>query len=85
MQLKQWKSKLSIAHKLIKRGASRKAAWRDVYSGRKGLWALSHVTAVDRAVNNAYWEAQGLNSLQGLWQTQQSKRSAPEQMTLCLG
>lgn len=85
MQLKQWKTKLSMVRKLIKRGASRKAAWRDVYSGRKGIWALSHVSAVDRALNNAYWQNKGLSSLQVLWQAQQSKRSAPEQMSFCLG
>ena len=49
--LRQWKRKRTIARRLIKLGVRPRTAWRDVYAGRRGLWALSHCPAVDRGLN----------------------------------
>lgn len=45
--IKDWKSKRTIARKLIKLGITPKTAWRGVYSGCKSTWALSHAPAID--------------------------------------
>lgn len=71
IQLKHWKSKRSIAIQLIRLGVSRKTAWRSVYDGQKSLWALSHSTAVDRGLCNAYFAKRGLVSI---WEKWKSKR-----------
>jgi RNA-directed DNA polymerase len=63
MELKQCKRKRTIVKKLIQRGIKPKTAWRQVYEGRKSIWALSHTWAVDRALTNSLWEERGLKSL----------------------
>jgi hypothetical protein len=63
MELKQCKCKRTIVKKLIQRGIRAKTAWRQVYEGRKSIWALSHTWAVDRALTNSLWEDRGLKSL----------------------
>jgi RNA-directed DNA polymerase len=65
MQLKQYKRKRTIVRKLIRFGIKPKTAWRNVYEGRKSLWALSHSPAVDRALKNSHWDALGLKTLVG--------------------
>ena len=40
--------KRTIARSLIQLGVKPQTAWRNVYEGRKSLWALSHTPAVDR-------------------------------------
>ena len=42
--LRHWKRKRTIARNLVKLGVKRRAAWRQVYEGRKSWWALSHTT-----------------------------------------
>ena len=65
MQLKQYKRKRTIVRELIRFGINPKTAWRNVYAGRKSLWALSHTPAVDRALKNSHWDARGLKTLVG--------------------
>lgn len=87
MKLKQWKRRLTMLRRLVKLGANKQSAGRQLYDGRKGIWTLSHTSAVDRTLNNAYWRNQGLLSLAILWQESAIRAtfSAPKQMTLCLG
>ena len=63
IELKQCKRKRTIARKLIKLGIRAQTAWRNVYEGRKSIWALSHTWAVDRALRNSLWDARGLKTL----------------------
>lgn len=63
IQLKQWKRKRTIVRKLIQLGIRAKTAWRNVYEGRRSLWALSHTQAVNRALKNSHWEERGLQTL----------------------
>lgn len=85
LQLKHWKTKKTIAHKLVALGVRRKTAWRRVYEGNKSLWALSHDPAVDRGLRNAYFAERGLVSLVGLHRITHAPIDAPAQLTLDLG
>jgi group II intron reverse transcriptase/maturase len=85
LQLKDWKRKHTIARKLIQLGIKPKTAWRNVYEGRKSLWALSHSPAVDRALHNAYFGERGLVSLQERWRVRRPEIDAPVQLSLPLG
>jgi RNA-directed DNA polymerase len=87
MTLKQWKRKRTMQRRLVKLGANKRSVSKQLYNGRKGLWELSHVAAVDRALNKAYWQNQGLQSVALLWKvsTVRATFSAPKQMRLCLG
>ena len=40
--LRHWKRRRTIAKRLVKLGVNRRAAWRQVYRGRRSWWALSH-------------------------------------------
>ena len=83
--LKQWKSKRSIARKLIRLGIKPKTAWRIVYEGRKSLWALSHHPSVDRALRNAYFAQRGLVSIVEKWKADARYIDVPVQLALALG
>jgi group II intron reverse transcriptase/maturase len=85
IQLKDWKSKRTIARKLVFLGVSPKTVWRRIYAGRKSLWRLSHDTAVDRGLRNAYFAERGLESLAVRWRTLQEASAAPRQLTLFEG
>lgn len=85
LTLKQWKQRRTIARNLIRRGIRPTTAWRNIYEGRKSLWALSHCPAVDRALNNAHWSQLGLVSLTVRWMERQRILEAPVQLTLELG
>jgi len=65
--LKQWKRKRTIARRLIRMGVKPKAAWNSIYKGRRALWKLSHIPAVERALNNAYFRQISLVSLRSRW------------------
>jgi RNA-directed DNA polymerase len=54
------KRKRTIARNLIKLGVKRDSVWRQLYSGRKSWWALSHTHAVDQGLRNAYFAKRGL-------------------------
>lgn len=86
IQLAHWKARRTIARNLIKLGVSRRAAWRGIYEGRKSSWALSHCSAVDRGLRNAFFAERGLVSLAERWEEQYIKRiAASAQLTLPLG
>lgn len=69
--LKHWKHRRTIAKRLIKLGVRPRTAWRHIYSGSCGTWALSHCPAVDRGLNNAYFAALGLVNLPDEWERRQ--------------
>lgn len=85
IQLKHWKRKQTIARKLIQLGVARKTAWRQVYKGRKSLWALSHCPAVDRGLQNAHFAERGLVSVEQRWRELAERNVVPEQLSLPLG
>ena len=85
IQLAHWKTKRTIARKLIKLGVTPRTAWRCVYGGRKSLWALSHAPAVDRGLRNAFFAERGLVSLAERWEDLAPRFVAPAQLTLPLG
>ena len=60
IQLRHWKRKRTIARHLIKLGVKRDSVWRQLYSGRKSWWALSHTHVVDQGLRNTYFAKRGL-------------------------
>jgi group II intron reverse transcriptase/maturase len=82
IQLTHWKTKRTIARKLIQLGVPRRMAWRRVYEGRKRTWALSHDAAVERGLRNAYFAERGLVSLVDEWQVVSQRIAAPKQLAL---
>jgi RNA-directed DNA polymerase len=85
LQLAHWKSKRTIARRLIQNGVKPTTAWKNVYKGRRSLWALSHSPAVERALRNAYFAERGLVSLAQRWKESLRPIIAPAQLTLALG
>lgn len=86
IQLKHWKRKRTVAQRLIRLGVRRRTAWRRVYQGCKSLWTLSHDSAVDRGLRNAYFAERGLVSVvERWWLTRQIVAPAREQLCLALG
>ena len=85
IQLQHWKTKRTIARRLIQLGVAKKSAWRAVYAGRTSCWALSHCPAVDRGLRNAYFAERGLVSLVDRWKARPQALVAPAQLTLALG
>jgi group II intron reverse transcriptase/maturase len=84
--LRQWKRRRHIARRLIRLGVKPKTAWRNVYDGRKSIWALSHNLSVHQALRNAYFAERGLVSLEQQWRKLRTERdTAPAQLTLALG
>ena len=81
--LRQWKRKRFIVRRLIRLGARASKAWHVVYEGRKSLWALSHCSPVDRALNKAYFAERGLFSLEHQYR-ELHRVVAPAQMSLAL-
>lgn len=58
----QWKKPKARAHNLIRLGIQPELAWQWAYSG-KGTWRMAGSAPLQRALDNAYWRAQGLVSL----------------------
>lgn len=85
IQLKQWKSKRTVAQKLIQHGIRPQSAWRSVYNGCKSSWTMSHMPAVDRALPNSYWDERGLVPLLERYRKHPARIVAPVQLTLALG
>lgn len=83
--LKHWKTKRTVAHRLVRLGVTRKTAWRNVYKGRQSTWALSHSPAVDRGLRNAYFAERGLESLWDRFRAIWTKPLVPVQLELPLG
>jgi group II intron reverse transcriptase/maturase len=82
IQLAHWKTKRTQVRRLIKLGVKPKTAWRNVYDGRKSLWALAHAPAVDRGLRNAYFAERGLVPLEQRWWDIQQRIVASGQLTL---
>ena len=82
--LRHWKTKRTIARRLIHLGIKPKTAWRRVYEGCKSWWALSHDPAVDRGLRNAYFAERGLVSLLGRFRQTWEAIIALAQLTLAL-
>ena len=80
--LKHWKSKRTIARRLIRLGVQKKSAWRSVYKGRNRIWALSHSPLVNRGLCNAYFADRGLVSLKARFENIWSSVPAPKQLLL---
>lgn len=86
LRLAQWKTKRTIALRLIRLGIARKKAWHSIYDGHRSLWKLSHVSVVDRALCNAWFAEQGLVPLADLWARHPARPIvAPSQLALSLG
>jgi len=83
--LKHWKTKRTMARRLIRLGVKRKTAWQRIYEGRQSLWALSHNPAVERGLRNAYFANRGLVSLLDQFRMIWADINAPAQLTLPLG
>jgi hypothetical protein len=85
MVLKQWKTKRTIARRLIHLGVSPNTAWRRVYEGRKSLWALAHTSAVEKGLRNAFFAERGLSTLTERFSDLWADLAAPVQLPLQLG
>ena len=85
IQLAHWKTKRTIARRLIRLGVKPTTAWHYVYAGRASRWALSHSSAVDRGLRNAYFAERGLVSIAERWRMHAQRLVAPAQLTLALG
>jgi RNA-directed DNA polymerase len=82
--LRHWKRKRTIAKRLIKLGVNRRAAWKQVYQGRRSWWALSHCHAVDQGLRNAYFAKRGLIFLVDMHHRAHQHIAAPESPQLAL-
>lgn len=85
LKLQDWKTKRTIARKLIELGVSVPPGVASRLWGRKSTWALAHDAAVDRGLRNAYFAERGLMSLQQQWSKNARYIEAPEQLKLALG
>jgi group II intron reverse transcriptase/maturase len=84
--LRHWKRRRFIVRQLIRLKVKPATAWRNVYGEHRSWWALSHTTAVDRGLRNAYFAERGLASILGEWREKTRKHAtAPVQQTLALG
>jgi RNA-directed DNA polymerase len=85
--LHHWKRRPTIVRNLIALGVKPRAAWQGVYSGRRSLWALSHIPQVDRALRPRFFTDRGLVSLVELHHRFHQEIVAPahEQLALELG
>jgi RNA-directed DNA polymerase len=84
IQLRHWRRKRTIARNLIKLGVKRDSVWRQLYSGRKSWWALSHTHAVDQGLRNAYFAKRGLIFLVDLHRNADQQIVVPESPQLAL-
>jgi len=82
--LKQWKRRRTMVRRLVRLGVAPRTAWRRVYEGRKSLWALSHDSAVDRGLRNAYFAERGLVSLLERFKAIWASAYVPVQLLLAL-
>ena len=82
--LHHWKRQRTIERKLVALGVERGAARRGAYGGRKSLWALSHTSAVDHGLRNAYFAKRGLIFLVDLHRHTHQQIVAPDPPQLAL-
>jgi RNA-directed DNA polymerase len=64
--LRHWRRRPTIVRNLIALGVQPRAAWHGVYTGRRSIWALSHVPQVDNALRTRFFTDRGLDSLVAL-------------------
>jgi len=83
--LTQWKTKRTIARRLISLGIKPKTAWQRVYEGHKSIWALSHASVVHRGLRNAYFAERRLVALLDRFRPLWANIDAPVQLLLPLG
>ena len=85
--LQQKKQKLFILRWLTrKRRVPVRKAMRDVYGGRRSLWALSITQSAHKAMSSYYFDELGLLRLQKRWRELQPDHAiVPEQLALALG
>jgi len=86
IQLTHWKTKRTIARRLIRLGVRPKTAWRTTYAGRRSCWAMSRNSAVHQGLRNAYFAERGLVSVAEQWMVLAKYIGAPgEQLCFTLG
>ena len=82
--LHHWKRRPTIVRNLIALGVKPRQAWQAVYSGRRSLWALSHIPQIDRALRPRYFADRGLLSLVELHRAWHEEIVAPTHEQLAL-
>jgi RNA-directed DNA polymerase len=82
--LHHWRRKRTIARNLVKLGVKRQNAWRQVYAGRRSLWALSHTHAVDHGMNTRFFQERRLTALVGLHRRHHRRIAAPVEAQMAL-
>jgi RNA-directed DNA polymerase len=82
--LRHWKRRRTIAKRLVALGVNRRAAWHQVYRGRRSWWALSHAHAVDQGLRNAYFAKRGLIFVVDLHHRAHQHIAAPDPPQLAL-
>ena len=85
IQVAHWKSRSTMARKLVGLGVRAKVAWRTTYAGRRSVWALSHTPAMHQGLRNAYFAERGLVSLVDHYRKKLEPPVAPAQLRLALG
>lgn len=83
--LKQWKRKKTIAGKLKRLGARPISIQRYIFSGRKSIWAMSHTSVMNSAMNISKFAEWGLETLLAGWKANHKALVAPAQLELPLG
>jgi RNA-directed DNA polymerase len=82
--LRHWRRRRTIAKRLVALGVNRRAAWHQVYRGRRSWWALSHAHAVDQGLRNAYFAKRGLIFVVDLHHRAHQRIAAPDPPQLAL-
>ena len=85
LQIRQWGRRSHVARHLYKLGIGKGAAFREVYKGRRGTWALSGLITVHRAMRNLYFTDRGLISIVEKWLSRHKPSSAQIQLSLEFG
>jgi RNA-directed DNA polymerase len=85
IQVAHWKSRSTMARKLVLLGVRPGTAWRTTYAGRKSVWALSRTHAIHQGLPNAYFAERGLVSLADRYRPKRQAPVAPAQLALALG
>jgi len=82
--LHHWKRRPTIVRNLIALGAQPRAAWHSVYTGRRSIWALSHIPQVDNALRTRFFTDRGLDSLVALHRNWHEEIVAPTHPQLAM-
>ncbi|HSK48424.1 MAG TPA: group II intron reverse transcriptase/maturase, partial [Coriobacteriia bacterium] len=86
IKLKHWRSRRTIARRLIRLGIKAYTAYNLVYRRGKSWWALSGALPVNKALSNAWFRERGLFSLKEHWRELRAQSViGPDQLKLDLG